>query len=94
MAQGLVGAPVDPRYGQGAEVGQMQDYGYDTARNIADAITYITVLITIFIPLSRHKKAKLKQRILQHIGLALIPILVQMAGMAVINNYGGLGGGS
>ncbi|MCA9802151.1 MAG: VWA domain-containing protein [Cyanobacteria bacterium HKST-UBA02] len=25
---GLVGAPVDPRYGQGSEVGQLADYGY------------------------------------------------------------------
>ncbi|MGD9681338.1 MAG: hypothetical protein AB7W16_09150, partial [Candidatus Obscuribacterales bacterium] len=25
---GLVGAPVDPRYGQGNEVGQLADYGY------------------------------------------------------------------
>ena len=28
-AQGLVGAPVDPRYGQSNEVGQLADYGYD-----------------------------------------------------------------
>src|SRR5439155_24770137 len=38
-AQGLVGAPVDPRYGQSNEVGQLADFGYDTARDISRVVT-------------------------------------------------------
>jgi hypothetical protein len=29
------GAPVDPRYGQSNEVGQLADYGYDCARDVS-----------------------------------------------------------
>src|SRR6202789_3389800 len=43
-AQGLVGAPVDPRYGQSNEVGQMADYGYDTARDISRVVTALSTV--------------------------------------------------
>ncbi|MBK9622851.1 MAG: hypothetical protein IPO31_27050 [Candidatus Obscuribacter sp.] len=43
-AQGLVGAPVDPRYGQSNEVGQLADYGYDTARDISRVVTALSTI--------------------------------------------------
>src|SRR6185369_7435259 len=43
-AQGLVGAPVDPRYGQSNEVGQMADFGYDTARDISRVVTALSTV--------------------------------------------------
>ena len=39
-AQGLVGAPVDGRFGQSNEVRQLADYGYDTARDVCRVITF------------------------------------------------------
>jgi hypothetical protein len=39
QAQGLIGAPVDPRYGGSGEVGGLADYGYDTARDIGRIVT-------------------------------------------------------
>src|ERR1700679_4381946 len=43
-AQGLVGAPVDPRYGQSNEVGQLADYGYDCARDISRVVTALSTI--------------------------------------------------
>ncbi|HMP53092.1 MAG TPA: hypothetical protein PKD05_16195, partial [Candidatus Melainabacteria bacterium] len=43
-AQGLVGAPVDPRYGQSNEVGQLADFGYDTARDISRVVTALSTV--------------------------------------------------
>lgn len=43
-AQGLVGAPVDPRYGQSNEVGQMADFGYDQARDISRVVTALSTV--------------------------------------------------
>jgi hypothetical protein len=34
-AKGLVGAPVDPRYGESNEVGEMAKFGYDSAKDIS-----------------------------------------------------------
>lgn len=42
---GFVGAPVCPRFGQSNEVGQLADYGYDTARDISRVLTLISALI-------------------------------------------------
>jgi len=43
-AQGLVGAGVDPRYGQSNEVGMLADYGYDTARDISRVVTALSTV--------------------------------------------------
>src|SRR5271154_7387169 len=43
-AQGLVGPPVDPRYGQSNEVGQMADFGYDSARDISRVVTALSTI--------------------------------------------------
>ena len=83
-AQGLVGAPVDPRYGQSNEVGQLADYGYDTARDISRVVT---ALSTVPSSLAGMKIAK---------GLGVGfggPTAVHLIGTFAINNFGGLGGG-
>jgi hypothetical protein len=46
QAQGLIGAPVDPRYGASGEVGGLADYGYDTARDIGRIVTMLSLPIT------------------------------------------------
>lgn len=46
-AQGLVGAPVDVRYGQTSEVGRLADYGYDTARDISRLVTFVGFFTTL-----------------------------------------------
>lgn len=87
--QGLVGAPVDPRFG---EVGQLADYGYDTARDISRLVTAVSFLIAFFLPMDKKKAINLKRIAIELIALALIPILVHIAGTYFINNFGGLGG--
>lgn len=92
-AQGIVGAPVDPLLGQSNEVGMVQDYGYDAARDIANAVTAITFAICFFFPLDDLKKDKLNIVITELLALCAIPLLVHLAGTYIINNFGGLGGG-
>jgi hypothetical protein len=92
-AQGLVGAPVDPRYGQSSQCGQFSDLGYDAARDIARLVTAVTFLIVFFIPLDERKKDKVAVLVTELVGLAAIPLLVHLAGTFIINNFGGLGGG-
>lgn len=44
-AQGLVGAPVDPMYGQSGGISRLVDYGYDAAQDLA---CWSTVLSAVF----------------------------------------------
>ncbi len=96
---GLVGAPVDPRYGQNNEIGQLADYGYDTARDISRVVTALSTLFAIPIGLSlmrRRKGANSVQgpQIIKGLALAFsIPTVVHLVGTYLINNFGGLGGG-
>ena len=107
MAQGVVGPPVDPRYGQnggdpgqlveppngqnGIDLGQLLDFGYDTARDISRAATAIAFLFALFFPLS--KKWSKKKRIAWRLALViLVPLVVHVIGTFCINNLGGLGG--
>lgn len=89
-AQGLIGAPVDPRYGT---TGEFADYGYDTARDISRMITVVSFLIAFVVPMDKKKANNLKVVAIELIALALIPILVHIAGTYWSNNFGGLGGG-
>lgn len=41
-AQGLVGAPVEGRYGQSNETGQLADFGYDVARDCSRIATGVS----------------------------------------------------
>jgi hypothetical protein len=96
-AQGLVGAPVDPRFGQSNEVGQLADYGYDTARDISRVVTALATVPSSMAGMKiafgqggggdATNVAK---------GLAIGfggPTAVHLIGTFAINNFGGLGGG-
>jgi len=93
---GLVGAPVDPRYGQSNELGQIADFGYDTARDIsrfATALTFVIACIVGFLFVNGTKPLS-NQRLVKAAVLILVaPITAHLLGTFIINNYGGLGGG-
>ncbi len=95
-APGLVGAPIDPRYGQSNEVGYLADFGYDTARDISRMMTALAFLISIGIAISSIRSRKELGSV--EVGKAvaimlLVPTAVHLVGTFMINNYGGLGGG-
>jgi hypothetical protein len=96
MHQWFNGAPVDPRFGQSNEVGQLADYGYDTARDISRAATCISLLISLVIA-AMFLKSRRKitgAAIAKSVGLLLlVPTLVHLVSTFMINNFGGLGGG-
>ncbi len=61
QAQGLVGAPVDPRYGQSGEVGGgLGDYGYDTARDVCHLLTMASIPAATIFGFSGLRKTKKK----------------------------------
>jgi hypothetical protein len=91
--QGMVSAPIDPRFGTCTQVGMMADFGYGQARDVSRLATAIAFLIAFFVPLPEEKKGNLKLVALELIALASVPLLVHLAGTYFINNYGGLGGG-
>ncbi len=92
-AQGLVGAPVDPRYGSGAEVGQLADFGYDTARDISRGITICSFILVALWPVKKETRENLRKLALTVIARTCVPIFIHLAGTFAINNYGGSGGG-
>ncbi len=98
FTQHIIGAPVDPRYGLSNEVGQLADFGYDTARDLSRLATvlssYISTLIAIKIAFKNGFSTFAYSLFLK--GLAVqygIPISVHLFGTFLINNYGGIGGG-
>lgn len=93
---GLVGAPVDPRYGQSNEVGQLADFGYDTARDMSRMGTALSTLIALIIAAGvlRSGGAITSSRLIRAVVLVVaVPTVVHFVGTFAINNYGGLGGG-
>lgn len=92
-AQGLVGAPLDPRYGQANEVGQLADYGYDAARDISRLATAVSVVLVCLCGWLRRNRVKRTRLAKELLALSLIPILVHLTGTFMINSTGGLGGG-
>jgi len=91
-AQGLVGAPVDPRYGQSNNVGIFADFGYDTARDISRIATGIAIVLMVVVPLPTKKLSARKRLAVETIARIGIPLLVHLIGTSMINNFGGLGG--
>jgi hypothetical protein len=93
---GLVGAPVDARFGQSNEVGQLADYGYDTARDISRLVTVMSLIISLLVASAflRSRKAITGSAIGKAIALVLVvPTVVHLMVTFMINNLGGLGGG-
>ena len=92
-AGGIAGAVVDPAFGQGNGVHSFADFGYDDARKVANILTAIAAVIVFLIPLDRNKKLSTRRLILRQLALASIPVLIDLAGTFMLNNFGGLGGG-
>ena len=97
-AQGLVGAPVDPRYGQSNEVGQMADFGYDSARDISRVVTAVSTvpssLAGMKIAFGQRDGGESAMNVAKGLGVGFgAPTAVHLLGTFAINNFGGLGGG-
>jgi len=97
-AQGLVGAPVDPRYGQSNEVGQMADFGYDTARDISRVVTALSTIPSSMagmkIAFGQRDGGESAMNVAKGLGIGFGgPTAVHLIGTFAINNFGGLGGG-
>jgi hypothetical protein len=97
-AQGLVGAPVDPRYGQSNEVGQLADYGYDCARDISRVVTALSTipssLAGMKIAFGQRDGGEAAMNVAKGLGVGFGgPTAVHLIGTFAINNFGGLGGG-
>jgi hypothetical protein len=97
-AQGLVGAPVDPRYGQSNEVGQMADFGYDTARDVSRVVTAMSTVPSSMagmkIAFGQRDGGESAMNVAKGLGIGFGgPTAVHLIGTFAINNFGGLGGG-
>jgi hypothetical protein len=97
-AQGLVGAPVDPRYGQSNEVGQLADFGYDTARDISRVVTALSTVPSSMagmkIAFGQRDGGEAAMNVAKGLGIGFGgPTAVHLIGTFAINNFGGLGGG-
>ena len=97
-AQGLVGAPVDPRFGQSNEVGQMADQAYDTARDISRVVTALATipssLAGMKIAFGQRDGGESAMNVAKGLGVGFGgPTAVHLIGTFAINNFGGLGGG-
>lgn len=97
-AQGMVGAPVDPRYGQSNEVGMLADYGYDTARDVSRVVTALSTvpssLAGMKIAFGQRDGGEAAMNVAKGLGIGFGgPTAVHLIGTFAINNYGGLGGG-
>ncbi len=97
-AQGLVGAPVDPRYGQSNEVGQMADFGYDSARDISRVVTAMSTIPSSMagmkIAFGQRDGGESAMNVARGLGVGFgAPTAVHLLGTFAINNFGGLGGG-
>lgn len=97
-AQGLVGSPVDPRYGQSNEVGQLADYGYDTARDISRVVTALSTIPSSMagmkIAFGQRDGGESAMNVCRGLGIGFGgPTAVHLLGTFAINNFGGLGGG-
>jgi len=97
-AQGLVGAPVAPRYGQSNEVGMLADYGYDTARDISRVVTALSTVPSSMagmkIAFGQRDGGESAMNVAKGLGIGFGgPTAVHLLGTFAINNFGGLGGG-
>ena len=91
-AGGLVGAAVDPAFGQANEVGMLADYGYDTARDISRVVTALSTGMKI--AFGQRDGGESAMNVAKGLGVGFgAPTAVHLLGTFAINNFGGLGGG-
>ncbi len=91
-AQGLVGAPVDPRQVGGSSIGSLSDYAYDNARDMVRIATGVSVLLACLFGWYRSRKVSGKHLVKELVLLVLVPLAIYFGGVYSINNVGGLGG--
>jgi hypothetical protein len=102
-AQGLVGAPVDIRYGQSHTIGPIADWGYDQAYDMSRLATALSSVPALFLGLRKIIRAVKQPLLIRGLkikaiaaGIALIigiPLVVHLIGTFIINNVGGYAGG-
>jgi hypothetical protein len=97
-AGGLVGAAVDPAFGQANEVGMLADYGYDTARDISRVVTALSTvpcsMAGMKIAFGQRDGGESAMNVAKGLGIGFGgPTGVHLLGTFAINNFGGLGGG-
>lgn len=92
-AQGLVGAPIDPRYGQSAQTCMPLPNSFDTAVDFCRALTVLSVIVAFILSLMRCRFADRRKLANELICIALIPVCVHIGGIYFVNNFGGIGGG-
>jgi hypothetical protein len=97
-AGGLVGAAVDPAFGQANEVGMLADYGYDTARDISRVVTALSTVPSSMagmkIAFGQRDGGESAMNVAKGLGVGFgAPTAVHLLGTFAINNFGGLGGG-
>jgi hypothetical protein len=63
------------------------DFAYDIVRDILRLIAFITTLIAIIYPFFMPKKAKLRSSVRWWLGLASIPILIQLLLTSMSNSF-------
>jgi hypothetical protein len=97
-AGGLVGAAVDPAFGQANEVGMLADYGYDSARDISRVVTALSTVPSSMagmkIAFGQRDGGESAMNVAKGLGVGFgAPTAVHLLGTFAINNFGGLGGG-
>ena len=95
---GLVGAAVDPAFGQANEVGMLADYGYDTARDISRVVTALSTvpcsMAGMKIAFGQRDGGESAMNVAKGLGIGFGgPTACHLLGTFAINNFGGLGGG-
>jgi len=90
--QGLVGAPVDPRFGQGAEIGNLADPGYIAMKYCVQQSTSGAALIACALAWFRSRKVRGHQLLAEICALTFVPLCVYFGGMYYIDNLCRVGG--
>jgi hypothetical protein len=84
IAQGLVGTPVDPRYGQGGA------FSIEEPRPpfMTFVWTAVAFFMAFFVPLAKHKRSNTKVLVLEFLALAAFPVLVYFGSQLVLSVLG------
>lgn len=90
-AQGLVGAPVDPRYPEGYEIGGLAAPSYDGVRDMVRIATGVSVLLACLFGWYRSRKVSGKRLVKELVLLVLVPLAIYFGGIYSIRNVGALG---
>jgi hypothetical protein len=88
----LVGTGNDPAFGMAQEPEMLADYGYDTARDIAQFLTLLVGGVVFIWPSDKTKEHTLKRLVSETLVRISIPVAFQLVCIFAINDFGSLGG--